>query len=92
MLVESIGETLRELRQLRGLSQKQLADQLGVSHSQISQVEAGKYTPSMNVLESYLAVLDARLCIELYEGGMTYGSTGLDAAPPGEVGPGQENA
>lgn len=90
MLVESIGTTLRELRQLRGLSQKQLAERLDVQQPQISQIESGAYTPSLNVLESFLEALDARLCIELYEGGIHYGSTGYDEAPPGEVGPGQE--
>lgn len=92
MLVEDIGATLRELRLLRGLSQKQLASRLNAPQGQISQIESGKYTPSLNVLESYLEALDARLCIELYEGGMTYGSTGYDEAPPGEIGPGQESA
>lgn len=92
MLVESIGTTLRELRQLRGLSQKQLASRLNAPQGQISQIESGKYTPSLGVLESYLEALDARLCIELHEGGMAYGSTGYDEAPPGKTGPGQESA
>lgn len=92
VLVEDIGTTLRELRQLRGLNQRELAERLNVPQGQVSQIETGRYTPSLNVLESYLEALDARLCIELYEGGMAYGSTGFDEAPPGTFDPGEETS
>lgn len=87
--IPSLGVTLRELRTLRELTQKQLAERLGVAQAQISQIEAGTYTPSLNVLEDYLHALDSHLCIELNEGGIHYGSTGLDATPPGETGSGE---
>lgn len=68
-LSEDIGESLRALRQARGLSQKELSRRLGIARAQLSQVESGSYTPSLRVLETILAELDARLVIELEEGG-----------------------
>lgn len=72
-LSEDLGEHLRDLRQARGLTQLGVATRLGITKSQVSQIERGHYTPSLKVLESYLGVLDARLTIELEEGGMFNG-------------------
>jgi len=39
--------TIRDLRGQRGLTQAQLADQLGVSRQTVIAVEQGKYDPSL---------------------------------------------
>ena len=39
--------SVRELRELRGLSQAALGDALGVSRQTINSIETGKYDPSL---------------------------------------------
>lgn len=41
------GNTVRELRLARGLSQAQLATDLDVSRQTINSIEVGRYTPSL---------------------------------------------
>lgn len=55
---------------MRGLSQKDLADAAGISAPQVSQMETGKYHPSLVMLVRILDVLDAHICFELNEGGL----------------------
>jgi transcriptional regulator with XRE-family HTH domain len=82
---EELGELLRALREARGLTQKQLAESLGIAKSQISQIETAHYTPSLRVLETLLSVLDAHLVIELDEGGMLTDSSRADGPPAQET-------
>jgi putative transcriptional regulator len=42
-----MNNDLRELREVRGLSQASLADALGVSRQTINSIETGKYDPSL---------------------------------------------
>ncbi|WJV20732.1 helix-turn-helix transcriptional regulator [Rossellomorea marisflavi] len=46
----NIGERFKQLRTEKKLSMRELADSLGVSHAQVSKVEAGKITPSVDFL------------------------------------------
>ncbi|MGH6655459.1 MAG: helix-turn-helix transcriptional regulator [Actinocrinis sp.] len=41
------GNTIRALRQDRGLSQADLAARLGVSRQTVNSIETGRYTPSL---------------------------------------------
>ena len=66
----SVGGELRALRLLRGLSQKDLAHEVDISAPQVSQIETGRYVPSLETLARFLDVLDAHLEIELNEGGI----------------------
>lgn len=50
------GSTLKELRIQNGLTQKQLADQLGVTKSVVSFYERQERTPSPEVLRKMAAV------------------------------------
>jgi len=84
-LSEELGGLLRALREARGLTQRELADRLGVSKSQISQVETNYYTPSLRVLETLLGELEAHLVIELDEGGMLTDSSRADDPPAQET-------
>lgn len=81
MTGDNVGEIVRELRTMRGLSQKELADRLGIERSQVSQIETGHYTPSINVLDTILGALDAHLEVELNEGGIATDTSGLDFPP-----------
>lgn len=49
-----VGTRLREIRQQFGLSQRQLADQAGVPHGQISMIETNKSSPSVSSLRKIL--------------------------------------
>jgi transcriptional regulator with XRE-family HTH domain len=55
---EDFGLRLRALRESRGLSQRALAKQTGVSHATVSLVEQGRMSPSIGVLKKLLLGLD----------------------------------
>ena len=45
------GRAIRVVRSAHGLSQRQLADRIGVSPSHLSLIESGKRDPSLKLLE-----------------------------------------
>ena len=49
-MIKNLPEKLRVLRTKYGLSQKQVADKLGVSPSIVSGYETGERTPSTEIL------------------------------------------
>jgi len=56
-----MGERLREARQARSLSLRDLAERVGVSPSLISQIETGRARPSVNTLYALAAELEVSL-------------------------------
>lgn len=48
-----IGEALRLIRVLNNLTQKDLAQELGISDSYVSEVERGNREPSFTVVQKY---------------------------------------
>ena len=52
------SEKLREVRKKRGLSQKQLAEELGVYQKDISRWEKGLYSPSTDTFRSICVILN----------------------------------
>ncbi|MBI4918208.1 MAG: helix-turn-helix transcriptional regulator [Acidobacteria bacterium] len=46
----NFGRALRQARERQGISQRQLASTLNVSHSYVSHIEAGRRQPSIAVL------------------------------------------
>ena len=58
-----IAAHIRERRYELDLTQKEVADQAGTSHSFISKVEGGDHIPTIPVLKRILAVLDEELLI-----------------------------
>lgn len=56
-----MGERLREQRQARGLSLRDLAERVDVSPSLISQIETGRARPSVNTLYAIAAELEVSL-------------------------------
>jgi transcriptional regulator with XRE-family HTH domain len=57
-LQRAIGRNLRQLRAARGLSQEELAEQLGCSRGYISELELGKRNLSLRSLERLATDLD----------------------------------
>ena len=52
------GDTLRDLRQQRGMTQKELGNTLGVSAQMIAQYENGKRKPKLGTLQQIAASLN----------------------------------
>jgi len=56
--MENIGQRLKALRSSRGLSQRRLATESGVSNATISLIENGRTDPSMGMLKRILESLN----------------------------------
>ena len=50
-LQKEIGEKIKQLRTRKGLTMKELGENLGVSHAHISKLESGNNSPSVDLLE-----------------------------------------
>ncbi len=57
----AIGAALRDLREDRGLTARQLAENAGVSAAMISRIEGGKVSPSISTLSALSKSLDVPL-------------------------------
>lgn len=55
------GEALRLIRAFHDVNQSDLAAQLGVSRSYLSEIESGKKTPSLELLKRYASHFDLSL-------------------------------
>tara|TARA_R110002094_G_scaffold18644_5_gene30177 strand:- start:1397 stop:1939 length:543 start_codon:yes stop_codon:yes gene_type:complete len=53
-----IGERLKSLRQLTGMSQRELAKKAGVANATVSMIERDQISPSVSSLKSLLDALD----------------------------------
>ena len=51
---DDVGTRLRALRNLRNISQRELAKRCGVTHSSLSLIEQGKVSPSVSSLKKIL--------------------------------------
>lgn len=49
-MISGLGERIKEQRELKKLSQKELADKINVSASIVSNYENGERTPSLEIL------------------------------------------
>lgn len=57
---EAFGQTLRELRKEKGLSQEELAHESGLDRTFISLLERGKRQPSLGTIISIAIVLELK--------------------------------
>ena len=48
-----LGDSIRQIRESRGLTQEQLADQMSISRSTISKIESGKFNFSIDYLSRF---------------------------------------
>jgi transcriptional regulator with XRE-family HTH domain len=66
VLCPLLGQRLRAMRLERGLSTRELARLLSLSHSSVSQIETGKLQPSVRTLNAFVAefgvTMDEVLC------------------------------
>ncbi|MBN1697879.1 MAG: cupin domain-containing protein [Spirochaetales bacterium] len=58
MIVYRFGEKLREIRERRGYTLKQVAEKAGVSESLVSQIERNKVSPSIDTLLTLAGILE----------------------------------
>jgi transcriptional regulator with XRE-family HTH domain len=63
-LAHEVGQMLRTIRELRGLSQARLAQRAGTSQQWLSQVERGAVNPTLSDLERFFGALRLRLRFE----------------------------
>ena len=55
--VEKIGDKIREYRRVHGLTQRKLAEQLGIDKTTVGYLERGEHQPTKNLLEKIKPVL-----------------------------------
>ena len=55
-----IGENIREIRKLKGMTQKELGNKLGISQSAINQFENNKTAPKLTTI---IKVAELSLCV-----------------------------
>jgi DNA-binding XRE family transcriptional regulator len=81
-----IAAHIRERRYELELTQQQVAERAGTSHSFISKLEAGNHIPTIPVLQRILAVLDEELLIGIEARSQDGEPEREIAAPPRLVG------
>ena len=59
-----IGQRIKELRIKKGLTTRQLEKLTGYSHSNITRIEAGRYSVGIDIISNILDKLDAKLEIK----------------------------
>ena len=60
---------IRELREARGLSQRELAERVGTTQSAIARLEAGNISPSLPTLDRVAEALGAELTVTIADPG-----------------------
>ncbi|MGC4783909.1 helix-turn-helix transcriptional regulator [Micromonospora zamorensis] len=58
-----LGTVVRQQRQLRGLSQCELAELAAISQATVARIERGERAPSVAMLEALLAAMDVQLAV-----------------------------
>jgi len=58
------GNKIALARKDLGLTQKQMAAKTGINKATLSQIENGKFSGSLDILERYLDALDLQLTVE----------------------------
>lgn len=56
-----IGKRIAELRKERGMSQTQLAEAIGMAQPNLANIEAGRFSTTIDVLERIADALDAKI-------------------------------
>jgi len=57
-----IGEKIKELRRLKGLTQEELSEKIGIDYKKLSRIETGKCLPSLKIAQSISREFDFNLC------------------------------
>lgn len=56
-LARTFGKNVRRLRKEKGLSQEELADEVGLAVTYVGQIERGQRNPTLNVVERFATAL-----------------------------------
>lgn len=56
-----IGRRIAELRKERGISQTQLANAIGMKQPNLANIEAGRFSTTIDVLERIAKALDVKI-------------------------------
>lgn len=59
-----IGNRLRELRELRHLTVRQLAELSGVPYQNVTKLENGRYNASIDIIGKLVSALEASMTID----------------------------
>lgn len=62
-----IGESIKQIREGRGLTQEQLAERMSISRSTISKIESGKFNFSIDYLSKFAEFLRFDITISTKE-------------------------
>ncbi len=62
VFLKKFGNNLRNIRKKKGMTQEQLANDLGIEISQISRIERGILNTSINNVFNISKVLDVSIC------------------------------
>ena len=60
----NIGEVIKKERKKKHLTQEKLAKQLNMSRNYLSDIENGRYNPSIKLLEKIVEVLECEIKVE----------------------------
>lgn len=58
---KALGDLIQEKRRAKGLRQSDVSDKIGVTRNYLSDIERGRYSPSVKTLMKLAAVLDLDL-------------------------------
>lgn len=58
-----IGESIRNIRESRGLTQEQLGEKMNISRSTISKIESGKFNLSIDYLSKFAFFLEFNIVL-----------------------------
>lgn len=73
-----IGENIREIRKLKGMTQKELGNKLGISQSAINQFENNKTAPKLQTIEKLAIALEVSMYDILKRSAEYYQPTGVN--------------
>ena len=59
------GSVIRSLRELKGITQQQLAEKTGIDQAAISRIESGRANPTLNTLDALAEGVGASLLVKI---------------------------
>lgn len=66
-ILKEIKDEIIEIRKIKKISQKELADKTGIPQANISKIENGYYVPSIPILKRIAEGLDKRLTVKFLD-------------------------
>ena len=57
-----IGEKIKELRRLKGLTQEELSEKIGIDYKKLSRIETGRCLPSLKIAQALSKEFEFNFC------------------------------